>query len=54
MPHFFDINMGLTAVQTLARDVLLKVYKCEKCGKEFPILAELFKISKHTGQLNHN
>ena len=29
-------------------------YQCDKCGKEFPSLAELdyHKISKHTGQLN--
>ena len=31
-------------------------YQCDKCGKEFPSLAELdyHKISKHTGQLNHS
>lgn len=31
-------------------------YHCDKCGKEFPSLAELdyHKISKHTGQLSNS
>jgi hypothetical protein len=54
--HFFTRPL----VRLLAPHFISKVmssvsqYHCDKCGKEFPSLAELdyHKIGKHTGQLS--